>query len=445
MASFAPPKPTRMILCPLGSAGDVHPLIGLGVTLRRKGHEVLVLANEEFQPAIQAAGLEGVVVGTAAHYREVIDNPNLWNAFRGFEVLAKEVMLYHMIDLFEKIRDRVIPGSTVVAAPIIALGARVARDALGVPLVSMAIQPAILRSLISPPRIKWLPIRPGRPIWWNRFWFRYVDLFVVDRIIRHRLNAFRASLKLPKVGRVADWWCSPDGIVGLFPEWYAPPALDWPPRTVLTDFPRFDRESVQTSSIAPEIEEFFPPRTADGHVSADAPVLLTAGSAMRQGDSFFEVGLSAVERLGRPAALLTKYPDQLPSSLPSFARHFRYVPFSTIFPRVAAVVHHGGIGTTAQALAAGTPQVIMPMSHDQFDNADRVRSLGVGVRLEPNRFNHEKVFRALDGVTKTPAVQAACRAQAERFHQSTGLERACEILEQAQFETSPNIIAHSRL
>ena len=75
---------------------------------------------------------------------------------------------------------------------------------------------------------------------------------------------------------------------------------------------------------------------------------------------------------------LTQYPEQLPARLPNGVRHFNYIPFSTVLPRAAAFVHHGGIGTTAQALAAGVPQLVVPLAHDQPDNAVRIRHLGVG-------------------------------------------------------------------
>ena len=69
--------------------------------------------------------------------------------------------------------------------------------------------------------------------------------------------------------------------------------------------------------------------------------------------------------------LLTRYPEQLPPALPASVRHERYVPFSAILPRCAAIVHHGGIGTCAQALAAGIPQLVSPFGFDQPDNAVR--------------------------------------------------------------------------
>jgi UDP:flavonoid glycosyltransferase YjiC (YdhE family) len=93
--------------------------------------------------------------------------------------------------------------------------------------------------------------------------------------------------------------------------------------------------------------------------------------------------VDACRRLGRRGLLLSRYRDQLPADLPPGVRHFDYVPLSRVLPRAAALVSHGGIGTLSQALAAGIPQLIMPLGFDQFDNAARLGRLGVAATLTP--------------------------------------------------------------
>ena len=93
--------------------------------------------------------------------------------------------------------------------------------------------------------------------------------------------------------------------------------------------------------------------------------------------------------LGRRGILLTKYDHQLPAKLPDTVRHFGFVPLSKLLPRTAALVHHGGIGSCAQGLAAGVPHVVRPMSYDQFDNSRRLVRLGVAKEISV-----AKVYRA---------------------------------------------------
>ena len=127
--------------------------------------------------------------------------------------------------------------------------------------------------------------------------------------------------------------------------------------------------------------------------------------------------------------MLTQFRDQVPKSLPDSVAHFEYVPLSQLLPRAAALVHHGGIGTASQALAAGVPQLVMPMAHDQPDNADRIKRLGVGRALKPKRFTAANVARELSALD-TEDVRHACQAVATRFVGQDPLGRTCELIEE---------------
>jgi UDP:flavonoid glycosyltransferase YjiC (YdhE family) len=90
--------------------------------------------------------------------------------------------------------------------------------------------------------------------------------------------------------------------------------------------------------------------------------------------------------------------------------HFDYLPFSLALPRVRALVHHGGIGTSSQALAAGAPQLVRPLAYDQFDNAHRLERLGAARTLSPARYRAPAVAAALDELTRSEAVREAALA-----------------------------------
>src|SRR5262249_52129390 len=228
------------------------------------------------------------------------------------------------------------------------------------------ISPSSLRSVRDPARLPGPRLPSWSPFWYRRLIYRISD-WLIDRWAAGPLNQFRQELGLPRIKRLsAGWWYSPQLNLGLFPDWFAPPPPDWPPGTRLTAFPLFDERTLTKSP--PEVEDFLR--------AGEPPLLFTFGSAMFQGQRFFAAALEATQLLKRRCLLLTSFEKNLPQQLPGWARHFRYVPFSQVFPRVAAVVHHGGIGTTAQGLAAGVPQLIMPLGYDQLDNAARVARLG---------------------------------------------------------------------
>ncbi|HKD38548.1 MAG TPA: nucleotide disphospho-sugar-binding domain-containing protein, partial [Pirellulales bacterium] len=227
-------------------------------------------------------------------------------------------------------------------------------------------------------------------------------------------------LGLPPVrGVMRNWWNSPEALIGLFPDWFAPPQADWPTNLRLTGFPLWDEREV--SRPPAELE-----RLLD---AGPPPIVFTPGSAMMHGHAFFAAATEACRILGRRGILLTKYKEQLPAKLPDDIAHFDFVPFSYVFPRAAAVVHHGGIGTCAQGLAAGVPQLIMPMSHDQPDNATRLARLGVGLAIKPKHFHGPEVARRLRELLDKPEIDLRCHAYAARMNPQAALEATCNALE----------------
>jgi UDP:flavonoid glycosyltransferase YjiC (YdhE family) len=159
------------------------------------------------------------------------------------------------------------------------------------------------------------------------------------------------------------------------------------------------------------------------------PIVFTPGSANQAAAAFFSAAIDASARLGRRALLLTRYPRQLPT-LPSFAYHEAFVPLSKVLPRCAALVHHGGIGTLAQGLAAGIPQLTMPMGFDQPDNVTRLHRLGVGRWIRPSGFTGRPVAEALHELIEDPRTGVQCRHWSNQMAAREAIERTCDLLEQ---------------
>jgi len=232
------------------------------------------------------------------------------------------------------------------------------------------------------------------------------DVLVADRLFGKPINQFRASLALPPVRHVLGEWChSPLRDIGLFPAWYAPPQVDWPRQTVVTGFPLFDEKTVTPL-----------PENVKAFLDAGAPpIVFTPGSANHHGNEFFAAGVEACRLINRRALLLTRHADQVPKTLPPGVMHAPYVPFSEVLPRSAALVHHGGIGTTAQAMSAGVPQLMMPMGYDQFDNAAHIKALGVGDALARHKFKAAAIAAKLQHLLESQQVAGACRTVAAKF------------------------------
>ena len=411
----------NVILTALGSAGDVHPLLGLGLALRDRGHQVTIVASAYFEDLVRRTNLEFAPVLTVERFKELMRNPDLWHPTRGFQTIAREGIVPMLRPVYDIIAERYVPGQTVVGAHSIDFASRIAQDKLGVPVATVHLAPAVFRSLIRSSHLPPMLLGDGVPKSLKRLQFWLADTLVVDRALAPPINALRAELGLPPVRRIFNrWWNSPDRVVGLFPDWYGPPQPDWPRQTVLTGFPLWDESPV--SEIPDGLEAFL--------ASGESPVVFTPGSANVHGHRFFAEAVGACQRLGCRGLLLTRHAEQIPDSLPEGVRHFDFVPLGWLLPRSAALVHHGGIGTLAQALAAGIPHLVVPMSHDQPDNARRLRRLGVGEAIQPRRFRAESVARALERLLTSAEVKSRCEELATRIDKTAALERTCEIFEQ---------------
>jgi rhamnosyltransferase subunit B len=409
----------HFVMTPIGSSGDVHPYIGLGAALRARGHDVTVLATEVFRTPVEGAGLRFVATVTEEEYLAVAADPDLWHPRRGVQFVLRRVG-EELQRLYDRIDGVYEPGRTVLVGHMLALATRVFEETHRAPAATLLLAPSSFRSDFAQPAhvpggdLSRLPVPAKRAMWWA------IDRLMIDPHIAPPLNRWRAGFGLPPVSRVLRSWVhSPQCAVGLFPEWFAPPQPDWPRQLRLTGFPLFDERGQH--EIGADLERFLS--------AGEPPLVFTPGSAHVQARGFFDVAIDAADRLGRRAVLLTRHRDQVPTVLPPHVRHDAYVPFSLILPRCAALVHHGGIGTCAQGLAAGIPQLTMPMGFDQPDNATRLNRLGVGGWVLPGQFSGPRVADALEPLLKSKAVRAACDRWSEVIALSRPVDATCDILE----------------
>jgi rhamnosyltransferase subunit B len=407
------------LLTSIGSHGDIHPFVGMGATLKKRGHRVTLLVNEHFEPLVRKTGLDFIPLGDAETYRKLTEDPELWNGQKGSTVVLT-ALTQAIEPQFQAVMQRAIKGETTVVASSLSLGARLAQEVKGLPLVTVHLSPAIFRSYLKPPKFagaytpRWMPRSMVRGL------FRWADRFIVDPILLPTINPLRRQHGLAPISNVFDAWIhSPDMVLGLFPEWFAPPVEDWPKQTRLTGFPLWDERDVQDLSM-------------DMHhwLNEDNPPLVfTPGSAMRYAQEFFNAAVEACVRTGRRGLLLTRHPEHVPSNLPDLVRYEQYVPFSALLPRVAAIVHHGGIGTCAQGLAAGIRQIIMPMAHDQLDNADRLEKLGVAEVLPRRKFTGARLAKLITRMFSDRSYYVRCHWVSEWFHKERALLDSAMVLE----------------
>jgi len=393
----------KFLMSALGSAGDVHPFIAIGEALVARGHEVRILASPPFEERIRRAGLAFAPLGTAEDYERVLQRAELWDPRRGARLILDELLQrlpegYAATDRYAADGDVVLVGSTL------SWGMRLVQEKRGLPAATVHLSPVCLQSATQPAILPGIGDLSWMPAWALRALQAAGERFVLDRMIGPRLNAFRATLGLAPVRRIwSRWMHSPDLVVGAWPAWFAPPQPDWPPSTITSAFPLFGERG---TDLSPALAAFLD----DGA----APVGITPGSAMAHGEAFFARALAACEADGRRVVLISPYRARLPSPLPDRVHAVDYAPFAALLPRLSALIHHGGIGTSAQALAAGIPQLVVPFAHDQFDNAARLSRLGVSRTLGLSD-RATTWATALRTMVNEPATTDAVRVVGERL------------------------------
>ncbi len=409
----------RVIIHTIGSSGDVHPFLGIGSALRARGHEVFVATSPFYEAAVVASGLGFRPLGTVQQYHDTKDDKDLWHPRRAFPAVVRHAVDPSHAAILEITRELNLPGKTVMLASSLAFAARTASELLGIPLATVHLAPAIFPSVFRQPQLHGLPFGNRAPRFLKRLQWKIAGK-VVDHFALPELNRFRHQHGLaPAKNLLADWWHSPQRVIALFPDWFAAPQPDWPPQTVQTGFPLFDEKTTQP--LPAKLEDFLN--------AGSPPVVFTPGSAMSQGHALFQETAGALRRVGRRGVFLTPFQECLPPGLSPDILAIPYAPFSQVLPRCATIIHHGGIGTCAQALHAGIPQLIQPMAHDQLDTVSRIRDLGVGCGIMPRHFKEKPLAAALEQLLENPAYRERAIEIARRFQPETWMRQTCEQIE----------------
>ena len=410
----------RVIIYTIGSAGDVHPFVRIGLALQARGHEVFVVTSGFFKELIDKAGLGFRELGSAKRFQDVQDDPNLWHPVKALPTVVKHAVNPSYEPILEFARELNLPGKTVMVCSSLAFGARNARDLLDIPMVTVHLAPSLFPSSYRQPVLHGMLIGQAAPRFLKTLQWKAAG-FVLDAMVCPELNRFRRGLGLPHLrNMIFEGWHSPDRVIALFPEWFAPPQPDWPEQVRQTGFPLFDEKGMR--EVPAELEEFLS--------KGEAPVVFTPGSAMKHGHAFFEEAVKALQLTGRRGILLSPFLETIPANLPENIRHFSYVPFSEVLPRAAALVYHGGIGTCAQTLRAGIPHLIQPMAHDQLDTLSRVRDLGVGDGIHPKHFKARRIAEVLDSLLGDDQVRKRAVEVAKNFGTTDWMARTCEMVEE---------------
>jgi rhamnosyltransferase subunit B len=417
----------RIVLSNIGTLGDINPLIAIALELKRRGHTPVMALPAVFEPKIAPLGLAFHAIRPDIDPNDNMLVEMVYDIKNGTEHGLRDFLFPSLRQTYDDLLDAatkperadlMLLGELNYTGPIVA-------EVTGIPWASYVLAPLSFFSAYDPPALPGYPLLartdelvPG---------FGHV-IKLVSRLVSRKwpepIYALRRALGLPRgANPLFDAKHSPYLMLALFSQVLGAKQKDWPANAQITGFCFYDADA-GNAALPPELEKFL--------AAGPPPVVFTLGSAaVLAAGHFYEYSARAAMQMGVRAVLLigTDPRNRPQTAVPESICVAEYAPYSKLFPRAAMVVHQGGVGTTAQCLRAGKPMIIMPYSHDQPDNARRMRRLNVARVIQKKNYTPERVAQTLQAMLADPRYTRQAEAVAARLKQESGVQTACDALE----------------
>jgi rhamnosyltransferase subunit B len=422
----------KVVLATSGTHGDLHPFIAVALGLREHGFDPVVATHRHFRDNVEEAGLRFHAIRPSQEQVEAdlnMTRPQMLRAAkRRPQIILTKFFLPYLRQSYED-SLAVLADAGLVLTNTVAFGAKLAAERLRLPHLGVVLQPYTLLSAFDPPLV-------GNAQWLSRMAYRGGMLSTraflkVGRIVASTwarpIHQFRRQIGLPQTRLNPFFEGQYLGArpVGLYSKLLGDIQPDFPNRFVIAGFAFYDgqpRGRDADSGLESFLEQGPPPLT------------FTQGtSAVHDSERFARVAIEAVEQLKERAILVLD--DELRVRLqPRISQNVLltgYLPYSKIFGRSKAIIHHAGVGTMAQALRSGRPQLITPYFADQPDNAARVERLGIARVIPPGHWSAHRVAHELRSITMDTALAARAASVAQQIERERAVDTVVRIAVEA--------------
>lgn len=418
----------RILILTYGSRGDVQPFVALGRALVARGHEVTLGTARRFETFVREAGLGFAPMSDAMlNLLDTEAGRDMMESTQGvLQSLKWTVMLTRTVGpaQAELIGDswaaaEAVDPDLIVFHPKTYAGPHIA-EKCGNPAVLAMLVPMMVptgeRPNVGFPDTGWQ--------WWNRFSYRFVNRTMAFSAGRH-VREMRAERGLPKQRRF-DLLRDSRGrmlpVLNAVSPSVLPAPRDWPDEAVMTGYWFTDHG------------DWTPPEDLAAFLEAGPPPVYVGFGSMagRSPGRLAKAVIEALTRTGMRGIIATGWGGLKPADLPDTIHKIEGAPHDWLFPRMAAIVHHGGAGTTAAAIRAGKPQVVVPFFGDQPFWGKIMAQHGVAPDpIAQKSLTADNLAEALRRVTGDPAMARAAEALGAAVRQEDGLKRAVEVIEAA--------------
>ena len=407
----------RVVFTTFGSFGDLHPYLAIALRLKELGISTVIASCPSYSDKVKRLGLSFVPMQPSEPdwSREIELTKALLHERSSVETLFRYFVLNNLRESYDDLVEALKPNDLLVSHPL-TLVTRLAAERLGLKWLSTVLQPMGFFSKYDRPQLAAVPflnflgrLGPGA------FSLSHTMLRAYTKSWLRPYFEFRRELHLSEdqdplfSGQHAKL-----GVLAMFSEAFAARQKDWPAQTIMTGFPFLQ----ETISARPELDRFI--------ACGPKPLLFTLGSAaIHDAQDFFEESIKACRELGRRAILLVGKP---------YSEHYEdvgsdifvseYVPFSYVFKQCSLIVHSGGIGTVAQCMAQGVPQLVVPFANDQPDNAARVLKLGFGLTINRFKYRYSNVAPLLNTLLTDKRYESASQLVCAKLARENGVDKA---------------------
>lgn len=421
----------KIVLTTIGTRGDLHPFIAIALALKARGFHPVMAVGHDHLAECREAGLEAEAVLPA--FDEIRERMGLNEAEAVRQIMDDQREMLDQVLLpslgsSTRALSEVAEGACAIVASIFALAAPIVCERAAIPLVSIVLQPMAMLSAYDPPKTPDFWMMKQAPVGLiGRLWNRSVYATMrqlVDLLYRREVNRVRVSsgVRARRARRLLEPQNQALLVLGTYSEQLGALPPDASAKTRIVGFPLFDGNALAGEGLDAELEAFL--------AAGPAPIVFTLGTfAVHGAGNFYDEAVEIARRLGRRAVMLTGRESESRGDGQihwcSYARH------SKLFPRSAAIVHHGGVGTTGQAMRAGKPQLVVPHMGDQFDHGNRIARRGLGYALSDDRFTADRATPLLRALLDDDRFAARARAVAGAIAAESGAEAAATAIAEA--------------
>jgi rhamnosyltransferase subunit B len=431
----------RIILSNIGTFGDINPLIAIALELKRRGHAPVMAVPQVYEPKIRPLGLEFHAIRPDIDPTNSILVEMVYDVKHGTEHGLRDFLFPSLRDTYADLlhaathpvrADLLLLGELNYAGPVVA-------EITGIPWASYVLAPLSFFSAFDPPVLPPYPrlARADKAVPGMGRAIRRLARFTT-RKWPEPIYELRRELGLPRgANPLFNAKHSPHLVLALFSRVLGVEQKDWPRNTRITGFCYYDADG-GNAKLPSHLEQFLS--------AGEPPVVFTLGSAaVLAAGKFYEHSARAAIKAGVRAVLLigTDQRNRPPQELPDSICVAEYAPYSALFPRASMVVHQGGVGTTAQCLQAGRPMLIMPYSHDQPDNARRMRRLKVARVIRRDDYKPMRAARKIRSILEEPKFTDRAQSVAKKLAHEDGMRSACDALEELWKRTRKSAAAPS--